>query len=97
MDKELSKVIPFGVYDIINNKCYVNVVIDHDTSVFAFQTIRQWWYSIGIKAFPNANRLLIVADSSGSKRQIYKLGSAIIRLVLVNGIRSSIVFFHILL
>jgi hypothetical protein len=43
MDKELGKVSPYGVYDLKNNEAWVNVGTDHDTSVFAVESIRRWW------------------------------------------------------
>jgi hypothetical protein len=73
IDKELGKAIPYGVYDILHNKGYVNVGIDHDTSVFAIQSIRNWWFSMGINSFYNAKRLLITADCGGSNGYRRKL------------------------
>jgi hypothetical protein len=40
--------------------------VDHDTSAFAVETIRRWWYSMGRPAYPKARQLLITADSGGS-------------------------------
>ena len=65
-DKELGKVIPYGVYDIIHNEGWVNVGIDHDTAQFATQSIRYWWEEMGATRFPRARHLLITADGGGS-------------------------------
>jgi hypothetical protein len=54
------------VYDIANNKGWVNVGIDKDTAEFAVQTIRNWWYQMGKELYANAKNLLITADSGGS-------------------------------
>jgi len=64
--KELGKVNPYGVYDQTRNEGWVNVGIDHDTSAFAVESIRQWWNSMGQKVYPKAEKLLITADSGGS-------------------------------
>jgi hypothetical protein len=64
--RELGKVAPYGVYDMGENSGWVSVGTDHDTAAFAVETIRRWWYSMGHKAYPNAKRLLITADSGGS-------------------------------
>jgi hypothetical protein len=61
-----GKVTPYGVYDIANNKGWVNVGIDKDTAEFAVQTIRNWWYQMGKELYANAKNLLITADSGGS-------------------------------
>lgn len=57
---------PYGIYDIAHNLGWVNVGIDHDTSAFAVESIRQWWRSMGSPLYPGADRLLITADGGGS-------------------------------
>jgi HKD family nuclease len=66
MDKELGKVAPYGVYDLMRNEGWVSVGIDHDTAAFAVATIKRWWKKMGNRAYPEANHLLITADSGGS-------------------------------
>lgn len=61
-----GRAIPYGVYDITQNKGWVNVGIDKDTAEFAVQTIRNWWYQMGRERYPAARQLLITADSGGS-------------------------------
>mgnify|MGYP000380319155 CR=1 FL=1 len=65
-DKQLGKVIPYGLYDIGKNKGWVSVGISADTAQFAVNTIRTWWYSDGQKHYANATSLLITADCGGS-------------------------------
>ena len=66
LDKNLGKVIPYGVYDMINNQGWVSVGIDHDTAQFAVNSIRRWWQRMGRRRFPRATKLLITADGGGS-------------------------------
>lgn len=61
-----GKAIPYGIYDILRNAGFVNVGIDHDTGVFAVESIRRWWKSIGKKLYPQAKELLITSDGGGS-------------------------------
>lgn len=63
---ELGKVNPYGVYDIARNYGWVNVGTDNDTAAFAVESIRQWWNSMGQAVYPEAENLLITADSGGS-------------------------------
>jgi DDE family transposase len=63
---ELGKVAPYGVYDIAANSGWVNVGIDHDTAVFAVESIRRWWLALGKARYPDATQLLITADCGGS-------------------------------
>jgi len=66
VDKQLGKVAPYGVYDIAANTGWVNVGTDADTGQFAVESIRRWWLTMGASTYPDANRLLITADSGGS-------------------------------
>jgi transposase len=65
-DKELGKVNPYGVFDIGKNLGWVNVGIDYDTAAFAVESIRRWWYLMGINIYPKAKKLMITADGGGS-------------------------------
>jgi hypothetical protein len=61
-----GKAIPYGTYDIAQNKGFVNVGISSDTSEFAVESIRQWWLQLGRKYYTGCRELLICADSGGS-------------------------------
>ena len=45
---------------------WVSVGTDHDTAEFAAESIRRWWYKMGIARYPKASKLLITADGGGS-------------------------------
>ncbi len=61
-----GKAIPYGTYDIIKNKGFVNVGVSSHTGEFAVESIRRWWQFNGKKDYPKAKALLICADSGGS-------------------------------
>jgi hypothetical protein len=65
-DKELGKAIPYGVYDVTTNAGWVSVGMDHDTAEFAVETVRRWWRQMGMRTYPHATELLIMADGGGS-------------------------------
>jgi hypothetical protein len=71
---EGGKAVPYGVYDVGTNTGWVNVGTDADTGVFAVESIRRWWTTIGPLAYPGANRLLITADGGGSHGSRLRLG-----------------------
>lgn len=75
-DKELGKVAPYGVYDMKHNEAWVNVGTDNDTSAFAVESIRRWWYIMGKERYPEATRLMITADSGGSNGARVRLWKA---------------------
>jgi len=62
----ISKAIPYGIYDIGDNRGWVNVGTHFDTAEFAVESIRFWWKEIGKARYPKARELLICADSGGS-------------------------------
>ena len=72
-DLRLGKVVPYGVYDIGKNKGWVSVGISADTAQFAVNTIRTWWYKMGVLMYPEAEDLLITADCGGSNGYRVKL------------------------
>jgi hypothetical protein len=58
--------IPYGIYELNRNKGFVCVGTSYDTSEFAVDSIRAWWLKVGSTQYPNADRLLILADCGGS-------------------------------
>lgn len=64
--KSKGKATPYGVYDLLQNRAWVSVGIDHDTAQFAVNSIRRWWTEMGEQRFPHARELLITADGGGS-------------------------------
>jgi hypothetical protein len=61
-----GKAIPYGTYDVLQNRAVVNVGTSHDTSEFAVESIRRWWRMDGRRRYRAARRLLICADAGGS-------------------------------
>lgn len=66
IDPELGRAVPYGVYDIADNKGWVSVGIDHDTACFAVNAIRRWWLTMGKPRYRQARRMMITADCGGS-------------------------------
>jgi len=65
-DMAEGKAVPYGVYDVGDNEAWVSVGMDHDTPMFAVNSIRTWWTSMGRRSHPGARELLVTADSGGS-------------------------------
>ncbi len=61
-----GKAIPYGIYDLVHNRGFVNVGIDHDTAEFAVESIRRWWQQSGNELYPGKSHVLITADGGGS-------------------------------
>lgn len=62
----LGKAIPYGIYDTQKNSGTIFLGTSHDTPAFAVDSVEAWWQSEGVKAYPCATRLLILADCGGS-------------------------------
>jgi hypothetical protein len=76
VDKELGKVVPYGVYDIAADAGCVSLGIDHDTAQFAVNSIRLWLDLMGRERYPEMNQLMITADgggSNGSRVRLFKI------------------------
>ena len=76
VDPQLGKAIPYGVYDVTANTGWVSVGLDHDTAEFAGETLRRWWWHMGVLTYPKADALLITADggsSNGSRCRLWKV------------------------
>jgi hypothetical protein len=72
-DPHLGKALPYGVYDMTTNHGWVSVGIDHDTAQFATATLRRWWQAMGRQMYPQAEALLVTADSGGSNSRRSRL------------------------
>ena len=66
IDPKLGRAIPYGIYDIGDNKGWVSVGTDHDTASFAVHAMGRWWLTMGQTRYPGARRLLVTADGGGS-------------------------------
>lgn len=76
VDKDLGKAIPYGVYDVTDNKGWVSVGVDNDTAQFAVNSIRRWLKMMGLARYPTMKQVMITADgggSNGSRVRLFKL------------------------
>ena len=62
----LGRAVPYGIYELNSNHGSVYVGTSADTPQFAVEAIARWWRDEGKANYPDADRLLILADSGGS-------------------------------
>jgi Rhodopirellula transposase DDE domain len=62
----IGMAVPYSIYDVSANTGTVYVGMSSDTAEFAVDSIEKWWRSEGRHSYPNADRILILADSGGS-------------------------------
>ena len=59
-------IIPHSFYDVSLNIGYIQLGTSHDTSEFACDSFRHWWYTYGKHHYPNATSILVLCDGGGS-------------------------------
>ena len=65
----------YAVYDLKFNDAIFNINTSVETSVFACDSIKLWWDTLGKKRYPDAETILILADGGGSnssRRHVFK-------------------------
>jgi hypothetical protein len=58
--------VPYGVHDLGANRGHIFVSTSHDTPQYAAAAVTRWWQIDGNRRYPQASRLLILADNGGS-------------------------------
>ncbi len=64
-------IIPHGLYDCCRNIGYIQIGTSRDTSEFACDSFRHWWYTYGQKLFPQTPSILVLCDGGGSNSSRY--------------------------
>jgi len=78
-------VIPHGIYDMAQNKAFINLNCSKDTADFVYDSLLLWWQQYGKIDYPKTQTLLILCDGGGSnscrhyvfKQAIQKLANQI--------------------
>src|SRR5260370_7804800 len=58
--------IPYGIYDVMENRGALVVGVSHDTPAFAAHAIAHWWHQEGSTRYSGSRHLLILADTGVS-------------------------------
>jgi hypothetical protein len=61
-----GRAVPYGIYDVANNRGWVMVGQSAETPEFAVEAIVSWWEEEGRQSYLGAKGLLILADGGGS-------------------------------
>lgn len=60
------KAVPHGIYDMKQNKGYINIGISKDTGEFCCDSLKNWWDTYGQNDYPMASSILLLCDGGGS-------------------------------
>lgn len=66
-------IIPHSLYDVGLNIGYIQVGKSHDTSEFACDSFRHWWYTYGCEHYPESRSILVLCDGGGSNSSRHHL------------------------
>ena len=74
-------IVPHGIYDMNNNKCYLTLGKNKDTAEFVCDNIEHHWNNSIKQLYPKTDKMLILCDGGGSnssrhhvvKEQLQKL------------------------
>ncbi len=64
-------IIPHGLYDYGRNLGYIQLGTSRDTTEFACDSFRHWWYTYGQQLYPYATSILVLCDGGGSNSSRY--------------------------
>ena len=66
-------IIPHSLYDLQLNVGYIQLGRSHDTSEFACDSLRHWWYTYGRFRDPYPISILALCDGGGSNSSHYSI------------------------
>jgi hypothetical protein len=68
-----GKLLPHGVYDLVNHHAHLHLNTRHDTSALWCDSVALWWEHAGQAAYSQAQRLLVLGDGGGSNSATHYL------------------------
>jgi len=86
--------IPYGIYDVRENRGALVVGVSHDTSAFAAHAIAHWWHQEGSTRYHGSRQLLILADTGGSNSCRYYAWKTELPSQLVNSFALAVTVAH---
>ena len=70
------KIAPHGIYDMKQNKAYVNIGVSSETAEFICDSLKNWWFNHGKFDYPKSDEILIFCDAGGAnsyRHHIFKV------------------------
>jgi hypothetical protein len=67
--------VPYSIYDTLANLGFVVIGTSHETPAFAVDSTVLWWKVCGLKMYPEAEEVLILADcggGNGARSRVWK-------------------------
>jgi len=88
-----GKIAPHGIYDIKQNKAFINIGISAETAEFICDSLKNWWEKHGRHDYPQAKKIVILCDAGGANSYLHHIFKVELQL-LVNTIKIPIKIVH---
>jgi hypothetical protein len=86
-------VIPQGIYDVQQDKCYLTIGTSKDTAAFVCDNLAYYWQNALKEKYSNAQKMLILCDGGGSNSCLHHVVKEALQ-GLANQIDTEIVLAH---
>ena len=87
------KISPHGIYDMKQNKAFINIGISAETAEFICDSLKNWWKKHGKNDYPRANEIIIFCDAGGANSYRHNIFKSELQ-TLANTINMSIKIVH---
>lgn len=87
------KIAPHGIYDIKQNKAYINIGISNETAEFICDSLKNWWQNFGKMEYPKATEILVFCDAGGANSYRHNIFKVELQK-LVNEIKIPVKIVH---
>ena len=61
-----GKIAPHGIYDMKQNKAFINIGVSAETAEFICDSLKNWWEKYGKNDYPKAQKIIIFCDAGGA-------------------------------
>lgn len=88
-----GRVVPHGIYDILDNTGYLTLGTSKDTSEFVCDNLRDYWLSHLQFKYPDAHTMLLLCDGGGSNSCLHHIFKQDL-VKLANDLKINILVAH---
>lgn len=88
-----GKIVPHGIYDMKQNKAFINIGISAETAEFICDSLKNWWEKHGKKDYPKAKKIIIFCDAGGANSYRHNVFKSELQ-AMVNKIKIPIKIVH---
>ena len=90
----IAKAIPYGIYDLLFKHGFICLGDSSDTAEFAVENLVRWWKNFGCNRYPNADRIVILADCGGSNGNRSRAWKYFLQTLLSNVFQLQVTVVH---